>query len=176
MYHLIEPLNYKIGDSTYEMSNLVASIVLKRLNIDRTFLFKEVIIQPDSTPEQISFDQYGTTQYWWVIVLVNHIVDPWSDLPMNNDLLVNYTKAKYGNPDDLHWFIDIRTNTVCDDRSSEEKWMQQWQNQTLPEYIVPVSHLEYEADLNIKRTRIQVVNPDYISTFEEVFKETVNED
>ena len=176
MYHLIEPLNYKIGDSTYEMSNIVAAIVLKRLNIDRTFLFKEVIIQPDATPEQISFDQYGTTQYWWVIVLVNHIVDPWSDLPMNNDLLVNYTKAKYGNPDDLHWFIDIRTNTVCDDRSTEEKWMPQWHDQTLPEYIVPVSHLEYEADLNINRTRIQVVNPDYISTFEEVFKETVNED
>ena len=168
MYHLIEPLNYKIGDSTYEMSNLVAAIVLKRLNINR--------IQPDATPEQISFDQYGTTQYWWVIVLVNHIVDPWTDLPMNNDLLVNYTKAKYGNPDDLHWFVDIRTNTVCDDRSTEEKWMQQWQSQTLPEYIVPVSHLEYEADLNIKRTRIQVVNPDYISTFEEAFKETINED
>lgn len=172
MFHLIPTLPYKI-EQTQELSNIVASVILKRVNIDKTFLYKDVIVRVDCTLESLSQQFYGDTQYWWAIQLVNNIVDPFCDLPVNNDILVELTRAKYGDENALHWFIDNRTGLICDDRSSIE-FRKQWKAGTLAEYIIPVSHLDYEMEQNNARTRMKIVNPAYINTFAEVFKETVN--
>ena len=92
---------------------------------------------------------------------------------MNNDVLVKYTRKKYGDENDIHWFVDNRTGLICDDRSSIT-WLQQWKDNTLPEYIIPISHLDFEVEQNNKRTTIKIVNPSFIHVFEEVFKETVD--
>ena len=172
MFHLMKTIPYKF-ESVQQVSNIVASIVLKRLNIDKTFLYKAVIIREDSTLESLSQHFYGDTRFWWAIQLVNNIIDPYTQLPMNNDILVKYTRKKYGNENDIHWFIDNRTGLICDDRSSIT-WLQNWKDNTLPEYIIPVSHLDYESEQNHRKTRIKIVNPTFIHVFEEVFKETVD--
>jgi hypothetical protein len=38
--------------------------------------FKEYELEPGDTPESISSDQYGSTQYWFLILLANAIDDP----------------------------------------------------------------------------------------------------
>lgn len=172
MFHLMKTIPYKF-ESVQEVSNIVAAVVLKRLNIDKTFLYKDVIIQADSTLEAISQRFYNDTRFWWAVQLVNNIIDPYTQLPMNNDVLARYTRKKYGDENGLHWFIDNRTKRICDDRSSIE-WREKWQNNTLPEYIIPVSHLDYETEQNNARTRIKIVNPSFIHVFEEVFRETID--
>lgn len=172
MFHLMKPIPYKF-DSMQHVSNIVASVVLKRLNIDKTYLYKDVFIREDSTLESISNQYYGDVQFWWVIQLVNDIINPYTNLPMDNDVLVKYTRKKYGNENNLHWFVDNRTGRICDDRSSIE-WFRQWKTNTLPEYIIPVSHLDYETERNSKHTRIKIINPTFIHAFVEVFRETVD--
>lgn len=172
MFHLIKPISYKF-ESIQQVSNIVSAVVLKRLNIDKTFLYKDVIIREDSTLESMSYHFYGDTRFWWVIQLVNNIIDPYTHLPMNNDILGKYTRKKYGDENGLHWFVDNRSGVICDDRSSIG-WKRAWQDDTLPEYIIPVSHLDYETEQNNKRTRMKIVNPSFIHVFEEVFRETVD--
>lgn len=172
MFHLIKPISYKF-ESIQQVSNIVSAVVLKRLNIDKTFLYKDVIIREDSTLESLSYHFYGDTRFWWVIQLVNNIIDPYTQLPMNNDILVKYTRKKYGDENGLHWFVDNRTGVICDDRISIG-WNRAWQDDTLPEYIIPVSHLDYETEQNTRRTRMKIVNPSFIHVFEEVFRETVD--
>lgn len=174
MLDLLGTISYRVGNTTQEMTNIVTAVILKRMNIDKTFLYKDVMIQNDATLESISYEHYGKTEYWWVIQVVNNIVDPFNGLPMNSDLLVEFTRNRYGDEHGLHWFIDSRTKRIEDDLSTI-KWTEDWKNGTLPEYIVPVSHLDFELDQNNIKSRIKVVNPDYISIFEEVFKEVVSD-
>lgn len=176
MINIAGKIPFKIDSRTYELTNIVKSVILKRVNIDNTFLYEDFIIREDETLEQISYRVYGTVEYWHIIALVNNIVSPWEDLPMSNDMLVNYVTAKYGNPYELHWFVDNRTNRICDDRSSIE-WRKIYDSDpnSLPEYVVPVDHITFESERNQKRTLIKIVNPNYVATFDEILKDVMND-
>ena len=39
-------------------------------------------------PDMISFKNYGTVQYWWVILLVNGVGDPFYDLNVGDMLII----------------------------------------------------------------------------------------
>lgn len=173
MLDLLDTIDYRIGQETFGLTNIVTSVILKRLNVDKTFLYQDVLVPFDTTLEQLSNDFYNDSKYWWVIMIVNNIVDPFNGLPMSTDLLVAHTRGKYGDEYGLHWFKDSRTNRICDDLSTK-KWKEEYANNNLPEYIIPVSHLDYEQEVNQNKTKMKIVNPTYISVFVEVFKEQLN--
>lgn len=175
MLNYVKTIPYTINGKTYHLSNIILSVVLKRLNIDTTFLYRDEYIRQNETPEQISYRLYGDVRFWSIILLVNNIVNPYADLPLDNDLLYEYTKAKYqGNPNAIHWFYDERTNRICDDRSSLTWKAMYDKNETLPHYIIPVSHLDYEQKKNEEKMLISVINPKFIHTFEEILISTLN--
>lgn len=174
MLDMLNHISYKLeSNGTHDMTNIITAVILKRMNIDKTFLYKDFRVTNDSTLESISNEIYGSTKYWWVIMIVNNIIDPYNGLPMNNDLLVEFTRRKYGNENEIHWFIDSRSKRIEDDLSTI-KWNQMYKANNLPEYILPVSHLDFEQEENQKKAIIKIVNPDYISVFEEIFKEMIN--
>lgn len=39
-------------------------------------------------PDIISFLKYGSTQYWWIIMMVNNIDDIWNDLEVGDELII----------------------------------------------------------------------------------------
>lgn len=160
-------------DAIQKISDIVSSIVLKRLNIDRTFLYIDINVTPEHTLESLSYELYGDCKFWYVLQIINNVVNPYLDMPMDNDTLVSYCNAKYGNAYDLHWFIDNRENTICDDRSTI-KWKEKWQDGTLPEYIIPVSHFEYELEENAKKTKMKAVNPEFIYLFDEEYRKLID--
>ena len=171
MLTLLDSVDYKIDDKVYQLSNICESCVLKRLNIDKTYLYQDYYVQADSSPESISHDVYGTTKFWWVILVVNNIVNPFYGLPISHDLIVAYTTDKYGSPDKIHHFYDDTISRYCDDVDSLRYQELHDANKGLPVYIRPVTVLEYETEMNAKRSRIKVVNPSFVSVFAEVFEE-----
>ena len=175
MLNLLDKTAYRIDEKVYQLTNICESYALKRLNIDKTYLYQDYFVQADSTPESISNDIYKTVKYWWVIMIVNNIVNPFYDLPLSHDLIVGYCTDRYGSPDAIHHFYDETIKRYCDDVDSEKYAIMQANNQGLPVYIRPVTVLEHEIELNNDRARIKVVNPQFISIFEEVFTELLNE-
>lgn len=175
MLKLLDIVNYKIDNRIYQLTNICEAYVLKRLNIDKTYLYKDYFVQADSTPESISNEVYKTVKYWWVIMIVNNMVNPFYDLPMSHDILVEYCKVRYGSPDVIHHFYDETINRYCDDVDTERYLKMHEANQGLPVYIRPVTVLENEIELNNKRARIKIVNPQFVSVFEEIFTELTDE-
>lgn len=176
MLNYLNTTFYKIGERTQEITDIITAVTLKRLNIDKTFLYLDEYIHAGETPEAISYRLYGDVRFWGIILLVNNIVDPFTGLPMTHDLLVEYTKAKYGDPYALHWFYDEKMNRICDDRSSL-RWRAMYEKgEPLPHYIVPVSHIDYETKVNEDKMLITIINPSYIHTFEEIVMETLGTD
>lgn len=53
-------------------------------------------IKIGETPTSLAFDYYGSVEYVWLIFLVNDIVDPYYDWPMDGDVFDAYITSKYG--------------------------------------------------------------------------------
>lgn len=72
----------------------------KIIDIFKKFEFKKFspndyiyyTIKNGETPEIISYNYYGTTDYWWIILLYNNIFDPFYEWPLSETDLEQYVK------------------------------------------------------------------------------------
>jgi len=79
----------------------IVSDVLRRVTVDKKtkenlVIFDEYDIQDGETPELVSYKFYDTTDYHWVILIVNDILDPRFGWPLTDEQLYTYTANKYG--------------------------------------------------------------------------------
>ena len=164
--------NYIIDGVMYELANITTNVILQASNIDRMVMFNRYTLNDTETPESVSETIYGTAEYWWVIVLINNIVNPFTDWVMDSDTLLKYASDKYTDPYSVKHYYNSQTNRIEDDYNTLT-W-RATNNEDLPEYIIPITHIQYEQDLNIKRQFIIVVSPMYISKFVETYNSLVN--
>jgi hypothetical protein len=110
----------------YASNNLsttnIVSDVLKRVVVDQKtkenlVIFDEYDVQDGDTPELVSFKFYETTQYHWVVLLVNDILDPRYDWPLTDEQLYTYTENKYGsaNVNATHHYVVSENSDVTVD-------------------------------------------------------------
>lgn len=87
---------YPIGKEEKVIIKDIFRRVASRNNLfERTELEKYTITDGD-TPENISYRYYGSTQYYWIILLCNNIVDPREDWPKSGAALLDFVSIKYG--------------------------------------------------------------------------------
>lgn len=53
-------------------------------------------IKAGETPTSLAFDYYGSVEYVWIIFLVNDIVDPYYDWPLDEAVFNEFITNKYG--------------------------------------------------------------------------------
>lgn len=46
-------------------------------------------------PDLISFENYGTVRYWWIICLVNNIENPFTDIAIGDVLVIPHLSDIY---------------------------------------------------------------------------------
>lgn len=51
----------------------------------------------NETIEQVSFKNYNTIDYWWIIAIFNDIFNPFTDWPLNQEQLINAVDLLYEN-------------------------------------------------------------------------------
>lgn len=58
-----------------------------KLNISGKNYYKLYKISNIKRLDQISYELYGTTEYWWILAYINGIVDIIFDLPLESEIL-----------------------------------------------------------------------------------------
>jgi len=58
-------------------------------------IYQPYTVKNGERPDQISYNLYGDEQYYWVILLINDIVDYYSDWPLSQYELDEYVIKKY---------------------------------------------------------------------------------
>lgn len=80
----------------------VATNIFVRLGIltsikDNTSVYYPYLVQDGDTPEMIADKYYGNPEFHWVVLMMNDIVDPFYDWPLDYKKFANYINGKYGN-------------------------------------------------------------------------------
>lgn len=77
-------------------------------------------IQENETPDSIAYKEYGDSEWFWTILIINNIVNIGSMWPLSTDELDKYIDKKYGDYQykDRHWetteIRDSKNNVVIE--------------------------------------------------------------
>lgn len=107
-------------------------------------LYFYYIVEDDNRPEDVAFKVYGDENLYWIILMINDVINPYTDWIMSDSNLTKYCQEKYSDIDAVHHYKDVDGN---------------WANEG-----TSVSNIEYERELNNSKRRIKLIRPEYIST------------
>lgn len=144
-------------------------------NIESKYIFKDYSIRNSPRPELLSYMLYGTVEYYWVLLLINDIYDPFYDWVLSEQGVHEYTEQKYRYVGGAH-SVAYHENAdgeqfwnVVEDPQHPNMWYDK--GDVLKQYLqyngpmVPVTNIEHELKLNEKRRVIRIVQPNDIKSF-----------
>jgi len=117
------------------------------------------------TPEQVSHSLYGTTDHWWIICVINDVVDPFYDWVMQEEEVFAYAEKLFDDVNAIRHYVD--TEGV------------QYPENNLEQTYEPVTELEHLINLNDEKLRINTIRPEHIrqitKEFSDILKITPNQ-
>lgn len=89
---------YTLNSNTTALD--VVTTITNRVSIDKSLKenassYYEYILQEGDTPENLSYKYYGKSTNHWIILMMNDIIDPQYDWPMNEDSINKFIDKKY---------------------------------------------------------------------------------
>lgn len=149
---------YQIGkNSSVLVKDIVRAIRIDpRVKTDPLF-FMVYRSMDDETPEMISHRFYKSTQYHWVIMLINERYDPYEDFPKSDIVLRDYCAKKYSDPLGVHHYVGPDGFPV--DEFNESK--------------IVITNLEYETQRNETLRTLKILKPEVLSEFVGNYEELI---
>ena len=157
------------------VTNLLRRVGLRNKVRTNTLLFDTYSVREGETPEIIAHKLYGDSELHWVVMLVNDVIDRYHDWPMSTPQFNSYINQKYidsdgdPNPSGVHHYeiaqtsgdtsitIEVPNNTGANVSAST------------------VTNYEYEQRLQDQKRQIRLLDPRYIPSVIEEYKNLMNE-
>jgi hypothetical protein len=182
---------YKQPDSHREnvVTNILSAFFLRKIHSLKSTIFQKYTIRDDDSIESLADKLYSDPRSYWVNLVVNDIIDPYTEWAMPHDILQKFVERKYAQgiqskktdgtmytlessigAGGLHHFFNVQTDRVCDDVEDEyyrERWL--INPQSVGSNIIPVTNFDYELQINLERRPIFVVAPNQVSRFKDDF-------
>ena len=155
----------KFPSTLFEVSKTQSSIVtdfIRAVKIDPKLkeddIFYDFYEAADGeTPEIISHKVYGTTQFHWVIMLVNEKFDPWRDFPQPESVIRKFASEKYTDINAIHHYEDSNGN-----------WVDQF-------YVgsSSIKNLEYELQQNELNRTVKILKRAVLDAFVDEYENLI---
>ncbi len=183
MINNLPELFYNISTKPLDPDFLLVKNIWRRGEILKQFksevtIFTEVTVGDGERPEDLATRYYDNPFYNWTILIVNDIVDVYAQWPRSVTQLQDFISAKYDNPQATKHHV---TTEVKDSEGNiivpagkvvASNFQVAYYNGTTTvtaNPVVSVSNAAFEFELNAKKQQIQIIKPDIIEDFVEVY-------
>lgn len=156
---------YVIDNSAFSVPDLFRRVAPNE-KINEQFDLERYAVRDGQSPENLSYDYYGFTKYYWTILLANNIINPYDEWVKDAADLYAYALDKYGSAErlrDPHHYVFTDDNVQVD--YSQEN--------VDGGFVIPVTNFEYEVAENEKKRVIKLVRKEHIETFSRQFETLV---
>lgn len=177
-----------------QITNILTAFFLRKLSYNQNLIFESYIVKDKDTIESISHDIYNSSLHYWTILVVNNIIDPYSEWTMTSDVLEKFVIKKYKDGrklkrvdgtfyqipfseglEGIHHFVNIKTDRICDEfEDAYYRELYAINPMQIGSNILPVTNVAYESELNLASRQIFLVNPSQITSFEEDFSKMLS--
>ena len=139
---------------------------------DNIALFDRYDVDEGDTPETVSYKLYGSTKYFYIVCLMNDVVNRFFDWPLDEFSFQKFVEDKYTNPGAIHHYeITQRSGEQTGDGPADYSHKLEV-NSDYPG-AQSVSNREYENRLQDQKRQINILLPKYLATFEQEFRRLI---
>jgi hypothetical protein len=167
-FEKIPVIGYDIaGDGERRVAvNLLQRVKIREILKQSYLIFYEYDVKDGETPEIIADKLYGTSQYHWIVLLANDIVDPYYDWPMSYENLIATIRKKYGTPTQDGLRFAYQTIHHYEDKFGVE--IDETTYLSLPDAErTAVSLYDFEMNDNERKRRIRLLDKLYVDQIEQ---------
>ena len=182
LYRLAELL-YNVSSKPLDPDFLLVKNIWRRAQVlveykSEVTIFTEITVGDGERPEDIATRYYGNPFFNWTILVINDIVDYYNQWPRSIVQLQDYINSKYTNPQATKHHVttevkDANENIIVPAGKVVPSNFQvayfNGSTTVTASPVASVTNAAYEFDLNAKKQNIQIVKPDIIEDFVDVY-------
>lgn len=98
--------------SVQVIRDITRRIIIDNKSLTNLVSFEEIDVDDGSPPWIVADIYYQDPELYWVVLMVNEILDSRFEWPMNHKELVKFVEAKYVDKDGIHHYEDNEGNEV----------------------------------------------------------------
>ncbi len=161
-----------VNGNTNEVTDIFRRVKIRSKIADNVTLFDKYDVQEGEKPEDIAYKIYGDADYFWVVTLINNIVNRYYDWPLDEYVFQRYIADKYANPDAIHHYEKLQSSGKQTGDGPDD-YSHLIECNSTDEGAQSVSNREYENRLQDKKRQIRILLPAYLGVFEEEFRNLI---
>ena len=188
MLNKLPELLYNFSTKPLDPDFLVVKNIWRRAQVLTEFksevtIFTEITIGDGERPEDLATRYYGNPFYNWTILVINDITDYYAQWPKSIVQLQEFINQKYTNDQATKHHVttevkDANNNIIVPAGkvvpSNFQVAYYDGSSTVTATPVVSVSNAQYETELNSKKQVIQIIKPDIIEDFVEVYFQILN--
>ena len=163
-----------VNGNTKEVTDIWRRVKVRSKIADNVALYDQYDVPEGDSPETIAFKVYGSTDYFWVICLLNNVVNRYHDWPLDEFNFQQFVKDKYDNPEAIHHY----EKTQLSGRQTGEgpaDYSHKIEVNADEAGAEAVSNIQHERRLQDKKRQIRVLQPAFLNTFIDEFRELIRQ-
>ena len=160
------------GNSTV-VTDLLRRVKIKSSIKDSLTMFDTYDVQGGESPETIAYKLYGDSKYHYVILLLNNITDRYYGWPLGDSAFETYVTNKYAEPGAIHHY-EVTQSSGRTTSNGPDDYSHRIEVNSDASGAQSVSNYEYERRIQDQLRQIKLLNPDYLSAFEQEFNKLIS--
>ena len=135
-------------------------------------LYDSFDVPEGDSPETVAYKVYGSTDYFWVVCLLNNVVNRFYDWPLDEYNFQQFVADKYENPNAAHHYEKTQSSGK-QSGSGPSDYSHKIEVNSTEAGAEAVSNIEYERREQDKKRQIKLLSPSYLNDFVDEFRNLI---
>ena len=161
-----------VNGKTVEVTDIWRKVKVRSKIANNLSLFDKFDVPEGDSPETVAYKVYGSTDYFWVVCLLNNVINRYYDWPLDEFNFQQYVADKYANPDAIHHYEITQSSGK---QTGEGPSDYTHKIEVNSDYVgaESVSNIEYERRLQDEKRQIKLLSPQYLNSFIDEFRRLI---
>lgn len=161
-----------VNGNTIDVTDIWRKVKVRSKIANNVALFDSFDVPEGDSPETIAYKVYGDAEYFWVVCLMNNIVNRYYDWPLDEYSFQQYVKDKYDNPQGIHHY-ELLQSSGRQEGDGPADYSHLIECNETDAGAQSVSNVEYERRLQDKKRQIKLLQPNYLNNFIDEFRRLI---
>ena len=161
-----------VNGNTKEVTDIWRRVKVRSKIANNVALFDNFDVPEGDSPETVAYKVYGDAEYFWIVCLMNNVVNRYYDWPLDEYNFQQYMKDKYDNPAGIHHYEAVQSSgKQTGDGPADYSHLIEVSNGDNGGQSV--TNIDYERREQDKKRQIKILLPSYLGVFEQEFKKLI---